>query len=53
MPEVPPPLLTCDDAPVVPMASSQAVVARYMVALWAAGQDCRDHVNAIKSALAK
>jgi hypothetical protein len=26
--------------------SSQAVVARYIVALWQAGQDCRAHVAA-------
>ena len=52
-PELPPDLLTCSLAPAVPEAGSQAVVARYVVALWQAGQDCRAHVAAIKTALDK
>ena len=52
-PELPPPLLTCASTPDVPEAYSQAVVARYIVALWEAGQDCREHVAAIRSVLAK
>ncbi len=51
-PQVPPALLRCAAAPDVPEASSQAVVAQYIVALWQAGQDCRDHIKAIKAALA-
>ena len=52
-PDLPPPLLNCEIAPEVPEAGSQAMVARYIVALWDAGQDCREHVAAIKSALAR
>ncbi len=52
-PELPPALLTCDAAPAVPEAGSQAIVATYIVALWQAGQDCRAHVAAIRTALAK
>jgi hypothetical protein len=37
----------------VPAASSQAVVAQYIVALWQAGRDCRAHVAAIRQALSK
>jgi len=49
-PEIPAPLLECAPAPDVPPATSQAAVARYIVALWQAGQDCRAHVAAIKTA---
>ena len=52
-PELPPALLTCSLAPAVPEAESQSVVAQYIVALWQAGQDCRAHVAAIRTALAK
>jgi hypothetical protein len=49
-PQIPLELLTCAADPAVPEASSQAVVARYIVSLWQAGQDCRAHVAAIKAA---
>jgi hypothetical protein len=51
-PQVPAPLLKCAPAPGVPVTTSQAVVAQYIVALWQAGQDCRAHVAAIQAALA-
>jgi len=50
-PQVSPELLTCAADPAVPEAGSQAVVARYIVSLWQAGQDCRAHVAAIKAAV--
>ncbi len=52
-PDVPPTLLTCEAAPPVPQASSQSAVAGYVVALWQAGQDCRAHLKAVQTALAK
>ncbi len=52
-PEVPAALLSCAASPEVPEAGSQAVVARYIVALWQAGQDCRAHVDAIRTTLDK
>jgi len=51
MPHLPASLLSCEPAPDVPVASSQAVVAGYIVVLWQAGRDCRAHLAAIKSAL--
>ncbi len=51
-PMVPQTLLHCAPAPDVPLTGSQAVVARYIVSLWMAGQDCRAHVAAINQALA-
>ncbi len=50
-PTVPDSLLQCAPAPDVPTASRQSVVARYIVALWQAGEDCRAHVAAIRQAL--
>ena len=50
-PTVPHNLLHCAPAPDVPVADTQSVVARYIVALWQAGQDCRAHVAAIGQAL--
>jgi hypothetical protein len=38
---------------VVPEATTQAQVADYIVALWLAGQDCRAHINAVRTVLAK
>jgi hypothetical protein len=46
-PSIPAGLLTCAPAPAVPLATSQAAVAKYIVALWQAGQDCRVHIMAI------
>ncbi|OYV35523.1 MAG: hypothetical protein B7Z80_18110 [Rhodospirillales bacterium 20-64-7] len=44
---LPPALLTCPPAPAVPVTNLQSVVARYIVALWQAGQVCRDDVASI------
>ncbi len=52
-PDVPQTLLTCDAAPAVPQAASQSAVAGYIVALWQAGQDCRAHLKAVQTALAR
>jgi hypothetical protein len=52
-PNIPQVLLTCPASPVIPAATSQAVVAQYIVALWQAGMVCRDHLDAIRKALAK
>ena len=52
-PKVPPGLLTCPNSPIVPAATSQAVVANYIVALWKAGSICRDHLAAIQHMLAR
>jgi hypothetical protein len=46
-PQIPAGLLRCAPNPAVPEASSQAVVAEYIVALWEAGQDCRARLAAI------
>jgi len=46
-PTLPASLLACAPAPDVPSPVSQSVVAKYIVALWQAGQDCRAHVQAI------
>ncbi|MDE8348955.1 MAG: hypothetical protein POG74_05645 [Acidocella sp.] len=51
-PMIPASLLHCAPAPDVPVASSQSVVARYIVALWQAGEDCRAHVAAIAQVVA-
>lgn len=45
---VPAELLTCQAAPPVPDARDQAEVADYVVDLWAAGDDCRAKVRAIR-----
>lgn len=50
-PQLPAALMRCAPAPDVPEASSQAVVADYIVALWLAGQDCRAHLAAARNAL--
>lgn len=50
-PAVPQTLLHCAPAPDVPLTGSQAVVARYIVSLWLAGQDCRAHVAALGQAI--
>lgn len=46
---VPPSLLTCAPSPPVPQPTSQAAVARYIVALWEAGQDCRVKLTGVRS----
>jgi hypothetical protein len=46
-PSLPSSLLHCAPAPEVPAAVSQSVVAKYIVTLWQAGEDCRAHVQAI------
>jgi hypothetical protein len=52
-PQIPETLLHCAAAPDVPVTTSQAVVARYIVSLWEAGEDCRAHVAAIDRAIGK
>jgi hypothetical protein len=52
-PAVPGPLLHCMAPPEVPVKNSQAIVAKYIVALWLAGDDCRAHVAAINQVLSK
>ncbi len=52
-PAVPDALLSCAAPPEVPVTTSQEVVARYIVSLWQAGQDCRAHVGAIRQVLAR
>ena len=47
-PPIPSELLTCTPAPAVPETDSQAVVGQYVVDLWAAGDDCRTKLAAIK-----
>jgi hypothetical protein len=46
-PTLPSSLLQCAASPDVPSPVSQEVVAKYIVALWQAGQNCRAHVQAI------
>jgi hypothetical protein len=53
IPDIPASLLHCAPAPDVPVTGSQAIVARYIVALWQAGEDCRAHVAAIDQAIGK
>lgn len=48
---VPPSLLVCQPAPPVPQPTSQAAVARYIVALWEAGQDCRVKLAGVRSVI--
>jgi hypothetical protein len=51
-PTVPADMLICAPDP-VPDATSDADVSVYIWNLWAAGQDCRLHLEAIKAALGK
>lgn len=46
---IPPSLLTCQPTPPVPQPTSQAAVARYIVALWETGQDCRVKLGGVRS----
>lgn len=46
---IPPSLLTCASPPLVPQPTSQAAVARYIVALWEAGQDCRVKLAGVRA----
>ena len=41
-------LLTCADAPDVADADSQRVVAKYMIELWDAGDDCHQRLDAVR-----
>jgi hypothetical protein len=50
-PQIPGTLLHCAPAPDVPLTGSQAIIARYVVALWQAGEDCRAHLAAINQAI--
>ena len=47
-PPLPADLLVCAPAPTVPDTDSQATVGQYVVDLWAAGDDCRTKLAAIK-----
>lgn len=49
---IPPSLLACMAAPPVPQPTSQAEVARYIVALWEAGQDCRVKLAGVRALVA-
>ncbi|MGB8601286.1 MAG: hypothetical protein WCD42_03730 [Rhizomicrobium sp.] len=44
----PEPLLICTDAPAVPDATDQARVGEYITDLWAAGDDCRTKLKAVR-----
>ncbi len=48
---VPRSLLTCAADPPTPSTGSAAAVGRYIVALWAAGQDCRNTLQSVGAAL--
>ena len=50
-PQIPAALLSCPPSPAIPAVTSQAVVARYIVALWRAGMVCRNHLDAIKKSI--
>ncbi len=52
-PQIPAALLNCAPAPDVPETTKQSVVAQYIVDLWQAGQDCRDHLYSVKTAADK
>ena len=41
-------MLTCAPSPEVPTADSQRAVAEYVVELWDAGEDCRQHLAAVR-----
>ncbi len=49
---VPPPLRTCAADPPPPLGDNAEQVRRWIIALWAAGQDCRDKIAAIDRFLA-
>lgn len=52
MPQVPDSLLTCEAAPTVPAEGSwQSEVARYLLDLFGAGEDCRSKLGAVRSIL--
>lgn len=44
----PRPLLTCAADPVVPITNDQGVLAGYLADLWAAGEDCRAKLAAVR-----
>lgn len=46
--QVPAALLNCAPVPSVPDGGTQRDVARYVVDLWQAGEDCRGKVNALR-----
>lgn len=50
-PRIPPALLVCPAAPVVPAATRQSQVASYVAELWRAHQVCRDHLVAVAHTL--
>lgn len=44
----PPSLLTCQESPEPPIASSQRDVAEFVVLLWEAGEDCRGKLASLR-----
>lgn len=50
-PPIPPTLLVCPRAPVVPAASRQSQVASYIAELWRAHAVCYDHLAAVRLTL--
>lgn len=50
-PQIPPALLVCPAAPVVPLATSQSQVAAYVAELWRAHQVCHAHLAAVARTL--
>ena len=51
-PNIDPDLLSCGDAPKVPVhAVMQSDAAHYLVALWAWGNECRSHLEAVRQSL--
>jgi hypothetical protein len=51
-PQIPPGLLQCQLDPEVPEALTEAAVADYLLALWAAGEDCRQKLGQVSGLLA-
>lgn len=52
MPNIDPDLLSCGDAPNVPVhPAMQSDAAHYLVALWAWGNECRSHLDAVRQSL--
>jgi hypothetical protein len=51
-PELPDELLTCAVAPEVPELRTEDAVARYVVALWSVGDDCRGKLARLRALIA-
>jgi len=46
---LPPSLLTCQDSPDPPQATTQRDVALFIIQLWEAGEDCRSKLAAVRA----